>query len=161
NMAEGFDAADASLASARAIAEEWSGDLVGDTPQSRPEGGYPTLLAALMARLQARAVRLRLQTTVREVRWAAGAVEGTGGSAGQSFEVHARRALITLPLGVLQAEDGAPGAVRFTPALDGKRAALRQLASGAVVKLILRFASPFWEHIQGGRFRESSFFHGA
>src|SRR5262249_9141370 len=78
-----------------------------------------------------------------------------------SFEVHARRALITLPLGVLQAEDGAPGAVRFTPALDGKRAALRRLASGAVVKLVLRFASPFWEHIQGGRLREASLFHGA
>src|SRR5215470_969298 len=63
NMAEGFDAADTTRASARAIADEWTGDMVGDTPQSRPEGGYASLLAALTVRLQERAVRLRLQTT--------------------------------------------------------------------------------------------------
>jgi monoamine oxidase len=160
-MAEGFDAADTTRASARAIADEWTGDMVGDTPQSRPEGGYASLLAALTVRLQERAVRLRLQTAVREVRWSAGSVVLACVSAGQSLEVRATRAVITVPLGVLQAEAGAPGAVRFSPALDAKRDALRGLASGPVVKLVLRFASAFWEDVQGGRFRDASFFHGA
>ena len=35
-MAEGFDAADTTRASARAIASEWSGDTLGDTPHGRP-----------------------------------------------------------------------------------------------------------------------------
>lgn len=161
NMAEGFDAADTTRASARAIAEEWTGDMVGDAPQSRPEGGYATLLAALTVRLQEHAVRLRLQTSVREVRWSEGSVVLSCVSFGQRFEARAARAVITLPLGVLQAEDGAPGAVRFTPALDAKRDALRGLASGPVVKLVLRFASAFWEEVQAGRFRDASFFHGA
>ena len=160
-MAEGFDAADTARASARAIAGEWSGDMVGDTPQSRPEGGYASLLAALTTRLQALRARLRLQTTVREVRWTRGSVVIACTSAGELGEVRAGRAVITLPLGVLQAAGDSPGAVRFTPALDEKRAALAGLASGAVVKLVLRFASPFWEAVHGGRYRDASFFHGA
>jgi monoamine oxidase len=161
NMAEGFDAADTTRASARAIADEWSGDMVGNAPQSRPEGGYGSLLAALTVRLKAHAVRLRLQTTVREVRWTKGSVVLGCVSAGQSLEVRAARAVITVPLGVLQAEQGAPGALRFSPALDTKRDALRGLASGPVVKLVLRFDSAFWEDVQGGRFRDAAFFHGA
>jgi len=35
-MAEGFDAADTSRASARALAEEWTGDTIGTAPQARP-----------------------------------------------------------------------------------------------------------------------------
>jgi monoamine oxidase len=161
NMAEGFDAADTTRASARAIAEEWTGDMVGNAPQSRPEEGYASLLTALSVRLRERPVRLRLQTAVREVRWTEGSVVLGCVCAGEKFEVRAAGAVITVPLGVLQAEEGTPGAVRFSPALDAKRDALRGLASGPVTKLVLRFASAFWEEVQAGRFRDASFFHGA
>src|SRR5262245_24449208 len=46
-LAEGFDAADTARASARALAEEWTSDMLGDAPQSRPAGGYDTLLSYL------------------------------------------------------------------------------------------------------------------
>src|SRR4029079_11940533 len=39
----------------------------------------------------------------------------------------------------------APGAVRFTPELEDKRAALDQLVMGQAVKIGLRFRTPFWE----------------
>ena len=48
--------------------------------------------------------------------------------------------IVTLPLGVLQANT-----VAFHPALpDPKRAAISRLGVGAITKVILHFASPFW-----------------
>jgi len=158
-MAEGFDAADTSRASARAIAEEWTGGMIGNAPQSRPREGYESVLAALMARLSGERLRLQLQSTVGSLRWSQGSVEVCGEFCGEPFTVRAPRALMTLPLGVLQQPSSAPGAIRFEPALEMKRAALAGLASGPVIKLQLLFATAFWEEVRGGRYREAGFFH--
>jgi monoamine oxidase len=158
-MAEGFDAVDTSRASARAIVSEWSSDILGGGPQSRPEHGYESLLAALMAPLHSPRLRLQLQSTVHSVRWSRGTVEVAGECLGAPFQVHAPRAIVTLPVGVLQQPPNSAGAVQFTPALDAKRRALECLASGAVIKLQLRFATSFWETLEGGRYRDASFFH--
>jgi len=147
-MVEGFDAADPKLASARAIAEEWGGAEMGAS-QPRPGCGYGELLAWLAGSLDAR-VKLRLQAVVREVSWKRRAVQVRGAFLGKPFTVRAKQAVVTLPLGVLQA-----GSVRFQPALREKRGALRQLASGPVVKLALRFDDAFWEE----RHPDASFFH--
>ncbi|MBV9574756.1 MAG: FAD-dependent oxidoreductase, partial [Acidobacteriales bacterium] len=59
----------------------------------------------------------------------------------------APRALITLPLGVLQASSRKKGAVRFAPPLPAdKRVALRKLAMGRVVRVTLRFRERFWDN---------------
>ncbi|HSC94935.1 MAG TPA: NAD(P)/FAD-dependent oxidoreductase [Burkholderiales bacterium] len=78
---------------------------------------------------------------------------------GSDFLVTARRAIITLPLGVLKAPARAPGAVRFTPPLKEKRAALAGLASGSVAKAALLFRTAFWEQLDDARYRGVSFFH--
>lgn len=158
-MAQGFDAADTSRASARALVAEWTGDMLGSGPTSRPADGYESLLAALVAPLRAERLRLRLQSVVHTVRWSRGSVTVAGRFLGKPFEARGRRVIVSLPLGVLQQPAGATGAVRFTPALEAKRPALQGLASGPVVKLMLRFASPFWESLRGGRYRGASFFH--
>jgi monoamine oxidase len=160
-MAEGFDAADTSRASARAIAKEWTGDTVGCAPQARPREGYESLLTALIARLAGERLRLQLQATVQSVRWSRGSVEAAGEFCGAPFAWRAARALIALPLGVLQQPAPAAGAVRFTPALAAKRAALEGLASGPIIKLQLLFASSFWERLDEGRYRDAGFFHAA
>lgn len=147
-MVEGFDAADPKLASARAIAEEWGGAEMGAS-QPRPGCGYGELLAWLAGALDPR-VKLRLQAVVREVKWQRRAVEVRGAFLGRPFAVRAKQAVVTLPVGVLQA-----GSVRFHPALSEKSGALRKLASGPVVKLALRFDSAFWEE----RYPDVSFFH--
>lgn len=159
SMAEGFDAADTARASARAIVAEWSGDILGNTPQARPEGGYVTVLAALMAGLKSPALRLRLQATVQSIRWSRRSVAVSGECRGAAFTARATQAVIALPLGVLQQTPPAPGAVSFAPSLDPKQAALRGLASGPVIKLQLRFADSFWETIAGGRYRDVGFLH--
>ena len=159
-MAEGFDAADTRRASARAIVAEWtSGMLSDDAPQARPQGGYDALLATLAVSLQSTGLRLQLQTIVREVRWSQGSVEIEGTFIGRPFRASAPRAIITLPLGVLQQSPDTPGAVHFSPALEEKRPALQGLASGPAIKLMLRFASAFWEELDGGRYRNAAFFH--
>ena len=158
-MAEGFDAADTARASARALVEEWTSDVIGSSPQARPREGYDALLAALMARLQGERLRLLLEATVQSVHWARGSVEVAGEFCGAPFALRAARALITLPLGVLQQPPGAAGAVRFSPALATKDAALAGLASGSIIKLLLRFATSFWETPHVGRYRDAGFFH--
>ena len=158
-MAEGFDAADTSRASARAIAAEWTGEILGSAPQRRPREGYESLLMALMGRLHGDRLRLQLQSAVQSVRWSRGTVEVAGEFSGAPFALRAPRALITLPLGVLQQPASAAGAVHFTPALAPKSVALEGLASGPIIKLQLRFARSFWETLQDGRYRDAGFFH--
>ncbi|HEX9671961.1 MAG TPA: NAD(P)/FAD-dependent oxidoreductase [Burkholderiales bacterium] len=172
---QGYDAADPARVSARAIAEEWSAEAAGSPGHFRPRGGYGALLDWLAGSLNGSRVELRLRSIVRAVRWKRGAVEieGTVSKAkGPStllrtgrrqkeevFRVTARRAIVTLPLGVLKLPPRAPGAVRFTPALHVKRPALDRLESGAVIKAALLFRSAFWEEIAEGRYHGASFFH--
>lgn len=158
-MAEGFDAVDTARASARSIAAEWSSDILGSAPQSRPQYGYESLLASLMAPLHSARLRLQLQSTVRSVRWSRGSVEVEGESLGAPFVANGSHAIVTLPVGVLQQPANTPGAVLFTPSLEAKRHCLEGLASGPVIKLQLRFATSFWETLADGRYRDVSFFH--
>ncbi|OGA54516.1 MAG: hypothetical protein A3F74_05840 [Betaproteobacteria bacterium RIFCSPLOWO2_12_FULL_62_58] len=157
--AQGYEAADPARVSARAIAEQWAGEGADESGPSRPRGGYGALLASLAASLDGRSARLQLQTIVRTVRWQRGSVEVEGTSRGAPFRASASRAIITLPLGVLQARSAAPGAVRFIPALQEKERALKRLASGPAHKVALRFRSAFWETLDDARYQDISFFH--
>ena len=148
-MVEGFDAADPRRVSARSIIEEWGeGGSLGDS-QPRPEGGYGPLFDGLARSLVARGLQLRLQSIVQRIEWRRGSVVVRGRFLGGPFVVRARRAVITLPLGVLQSR-----AVRFSPSL-GKQAALGKLASGPVIRVALRFDRAFWEP----RAKGIAFFH--
>ena len=158
-LAQGFDAADTRRASARAIVEEWTGGAAMDAPQFRPLGGYGPLLAALAVELRGSRVALQLHTVVRHVQWQHGCVEIQGTWHGRGFTARAKRAIITLPLGVLQCPARAPGAVRFTPPLTAKRDALHHLAPGPVIKVLLRFRTAFWEELEHHRYRDGAFFH--
>jgi len=156
---EGFDAADPAQVSTHFVAREWGAGGMLDSPQFRPLGGYSSVLAALAGVLDRRHVRLQLQTRVREARWGPGSVEIDALFLDQPFTVQATCAIVTLPLGVLQAPEGTEGAVRFVPALDAKRSALDALISGPVLKLNLRFRSAFWDELEGGKFHDAAFFH--
>ena len=136
-MVEGFDAADPRRVSAMSIIEEWGAGSLGSS-QPRPQGGYGALLHWLGNAVVANGARLHLGTEVRRIRWKRhlAAVDG----------IRAPRVIVTLPLGVLQA-----GPLRFPQ----KRSALRKLASGPVVRVALRFDTPFWEK----RARGVAFFH--
>jgi len=154
----GFDAADPQLVSIHSIAEEWRRGGMLDSSQARPLGGYHTAVLALRSRLDKGRVRLKLQTVVTAVRWNDRTVEVDGLRLGQPFHATARKAIITVPIGVLKAPAGVPGAIRFVPALDTKQAALAQLLSGPVLKVVLHFNRPFWRELDGGHYADAAFF---
>jgi monoamine oxidase len=156
-MVEGFDAADPELASAQAIAAEWSGSSLEG--QYRPLGGYGLLLAALARSLDPAHSCLMLGCPVEHVEWGGRHVQLQVRAPGGVQQIRARRALITLPVSLLQSQPDSAPAVRFEPELTDKRAALAGLALGPVIKVVLQFRSAFWEQLQHGAFAEAGFLH--
>jgi monoamine oxidase len=158
-MVEGFDAADATRISAREVLDEWSGPTAADGRTFRPLSGYGAMLQGMRRALTPELATLRLSTVVESIEWRKGRVIVNAASLGERVRIEAARAIVTLPLGVLQTPADTAGRVRFEPPLPrAKDAALEQLASGPVVKLVLKFARPFWTELQRGRYRNAAFF---
>ncbi len=158
-LVQGFDAADPRRASVGAIAEEWSEGESGQTGQQfRPLGGYARLLRALRGTLDPARVHVRLATPAHVVRRdAAGVVVEATSADGTPLRLQASAAIVTVPVGVLHAHG-----LRFEPPLPARtRDALDMLVMGPVVKLALRFRTPFWERVEGERYRDGAFFHRA
>ena len=146
---EGFDAAETDQVSVRWLAqtEAASASIEGER-RFRLIDGYDRLLWWLRMGLRPERTTLLLNTVVQTIQWSRGQVEVSARSAlGTALEPFtARAAVITLPLGVLAAPPDAPGAIQFSPDVPGKRAAIRRLAMGHVVKVVLLFRAPFWEN---------------
>lgn len=110
-------------------------------------GGYQALLKVFTDELAAREVPVRLGTRVGEVRWKSGAVEVLATSPRGDETFTAPRALVTLPLAVLQRAllDHDHG-IRFSPRLPPEKlTALEKLAMGKVVRVALCFRRRVWE----------------
>jgi monoamine oxidase len=150
---EGFNAADASRISAVALrdAEKSSEEIDGDL-LFRVADGYDGVIRALVSQYE-----VRLNAVATDVRWSRGQVTITC-SSGETFS--SRRAIITLPLGVLQANAGETGAVRFDPEIPKHRDAANALVMGPVMKVVCQFREPFWESIDKGKLKNMSFMFG-
>ncbi|MCB2408898.1 flavin monoamine oxidase family protein [Hymenobacter lucidus] len=140
-FAEGYDAADARRASSFALRDEWSGGGAEDSP--RPAGGYGPLIHHLAQQVQAAGGVVQLSTIVQQIRWRRGRVELR---CDQNRRYSAAQVLLTVPLGVLQAEAGTPGHLAFEPELPAPRAAAAALGFGPVIKILLEFRTSFWQY---------------
>jgi monoamine oxidase len=148
-LVEGFDAAIVEDASIIGIAKEWRSG-VNDTSH-RPLHGYVPVMQHL-ARIAGE--RLLLQTEVTRIEWLPRSVTVQASYAGVPLRVNAKRAIVTLPIGVLQARSDL-----FAPALpSNKREAIAAIAMGPVIKVALEFRDAFWTKIEHGRYREAGFF---
>ena len=160
---EGFNASDATRVSAQSLAQQAEAtEAEGGDGTHRVLDGYNRLPRHLAAPLLRRPGALRLSTIVTDVRWGRAGVDvGTRAAlGGPPARVRARAALITLPLGVLQAPPSAAGAVRFVPALPpAKQSAIRRLAMGTVIKVVLRLRQPVGAGVFAPFGREMSFVH--
>jgi monoamine oxidase len=132
-----------------ALAEEGTGGGGGDV-RYQPLGGYDRVADVLRAEVDARGA-LRLNAAVHRITWSRGKVTVHARSrAGAALRpVHARAVLVTVPLGVLQAPEDAPGAIRFDPAPRATLDAARALGVAHVVKVVFRFRGFPWERLQG------------
>jgi monoamine oxidase len=164
---EGFDAADTELISAHALAKEQEGlgDL-DEEPQFRLRDGYGALVEYLRSRLEGPAVTIRLGQVVTDVNWRRGKVDVVCKTHSGMRKYRAPRVIVTLPVGIVQLEPRAKGAVRFMPDLPQKRQAALKLGSGPVVKVICKFKEPFWESastVKSARsakeLKDAGFFH--
>lgn len=158
-LVEGFDAADATRVSTLDILAEWTGQAAADAPTLRPVNGYSVLLAALLGAANQNRVRVLLNTVVRAVRWQRGRVDIEALQSGRVIRARASRAIVTLPLGVLQSGPEHAGTVLFDPPLTSKQRSLDGLAMGPVLKVLLQFQSRFWETLDEGKYRRAAFFH--
>ena len=153
---EGFEAADPTLASARAIADEIHSGV--DSASSRPVESYAPLFASIFERCVRAGADIRFDAAVERIVWNANGVSIDVRTAGGPSTVRARCAIVTVPIGVLRQS---PGAARlaFEPPLPAeKRAAIHGLEMGHAVRVALAFKTPFWERLEGGRYRDAAFF---
>lgn len=134
---EGFNAADATLISARSLGiQQAAEDSIDGSRLAHLREGYDRLPAFLADRLLAAGGTLILNRGVHAIHWATGRV-ALQTSAG---EFTAARAVLTLPLGVLQS-----GSVRIVPELPSVLAAASLMRMGAVCRFTLVFREPFWQ----------------
>ena len=131
---EGYDAADPDLISARALVRQHRAEAVLRNDRTfRLPLGYDAVAHWLRDSLPPDA--LKLQSEVSVIHWQPNHVEVTSSTGRYT----AQRAVLTLPLGVLQR-----GGVLFDPPLPDKQRAVRALHMGPVIKVVLRFDDAFW-----------------
>jgi len=143
----GFNAADPGLVSALWLVNSRRADeqIEGDRA-FHIAGGYQSLVDIFLRELKDLNVGIRLNTIVTNIKWNSGSVEIFANGPQPETSFFASRALITLPLGVLQAI----GFVRFEPELPPeKQIALGKLAMGKVVRVSLCFRERFWQDLHG------------
>jgi monoamine oxidase len=143
---EGFHAARPELVSVRALAQidEAQRQIEGHRT-FRFERGYGALLEWLRADAGAGLVRTHFRTMVESVRWRRLHVEIAARAFGRPLRLYAPRAIVTVPLGVLQARPGECGAIQFTPEPAQLRAARQWIAMGHAARITLRFRRAFWK----------------
>jgi monoamine oxidase len=162
---EGFHAADADRMSTLALYQAENVDE--DERSFRMVRGYDSMIEHLRAGLDPGRCIIHLNTVAGEVEWGQHevAVHAQSSLGHAAAPYTARCAIITLPLGVLHAEAGSPGAITFTPELPKQRKAISRLAMGYAARVVLLFHERFWEGIRSGRgktardFNDLSFMH--
>lgn len=146
----GFNAADPAQVSVHWLFRQMKAEekIEGDRA-FRPQGGYLSLLDLLQKRATKAGVRVRTNTVVQRIVWRAGSVSIDAVWGKQSVSLRASRVLVTVPLGVLQARPGEPGAIEFSPALPQEKLdSISGMEMGKVMRVVLHFKERFWDRIQ-------------
>lgn len=145
---QGFNGADVELISAHFVAPaegETASESVGRT--GRVAQGYDRVAHWLARDLEG---KIRLRATVREISWRSGQAELLVDSdSGETSRLEARAAVITVPLGVLQAPPGELGAIRILPDPGRIRKAIDLLVMGSVIHLTIWFDEFPWSGAHG------------
>ena len=138
---EGFNAADhRRIGVASLVHQQTAEDAIEADRIFHLRAGYDALPGYVSRQVQAAGATLLLDRRVRRIIWRAGHVCLSGVDAqGSEFEVRGTRAVITLPLGVLQA-----GSVAFDPPPSHVLAGARRMAMGSVIRVPLIFRTRFW-----------------
>jgi monoamine oxidase len=131
-MVEGYDAAEPERASILALREEWMDG--GHHAQARIDGGYGALIEFLTAECRRHGVTICLGAVVSaiEEEGAAIVVRCADGDVQRCDRV-----ILTVPLPLLQE-------IALPPRAREKAAVAADIGFGNVIKILLRFARPWW-----------------
>jgi monoamine oxidase len=144
----GFDAADPQTVSVHwlALTERAALHNQGDR-QFFVLDGYDRLMAALLNQGDAAHLKLRLNSIVKQLSWVPRRVslELVSAQGVTLPPITATRAIVTVPLGVLQAAAEAPGSIRFDPVPSGLQEALTGTAMGHAAHVVLHLQDRFWD----------------
>jgi monoamine oxidase len=114
----------------------------------RARGGYQPFLEILQQRVAQAGVSVHTNTVVRRVAWRPGSVSIDAVCGERAVSLHASRVLVTVPLGVLQAQPGERGAIEFSPALPQEKLdSIAGMEMGKVLRVVLHFRERFWDRI--------------
>jgi monoamine oxidase len=143
---EGFNAADRNRVSVRALVrQQLAEDAIEGDRLFHVTQGYDAIPEYLARQFTSLAGTLLLGRPVRTVRWTRDSVLFEGRDArGLDFSLRARRAVITLPLGVLQA-----GTVRFDPDPPQLARETGRMAMGDACRMTLLFRAAIWPQAMG------------
>lgn len=144
SFVEGFEAAPMAAISARSLA----GEAMDEEEQFVVPDGYDRPVAFLASECRRRGVQIHSGNAVEAVEWGRGRIraEAIELATGIRRTVQARAAIVTLPLGVLQARAGR-GAVSFHPSLGAKQAVIAKMGRGTAARLVFRFPKTQWRRI--------------
>jgi len=142
---EGFNAADSSLIGIAALAQQQRAeDQIDSERLFHVRRGYDALPRFLAQEFESAGGTMMFGHVAQRVDWQRGAVAVSGTlDSGHAFSVNAARALISVPLGVLQA-----GALEFSPMPGDILAQAGRLKMGPVLRQTLVFRSRFWSTLR-------------
>jgi monoamine oxidase len=145
----GFNAADPAQVSVHWLVRQMRAEEKIEGHRAfRARGGYRPLVELLQQRAGKEGVSVRTNTVVRRVAWRPGSVSIEAVCNKQSVSLHSTRVLVTVPLGVLQARPGEPGAIEFSPALPPEKFdSISGMEMGKVLRVVLHFRDRFWDRI--------------
>jgi monoamine oxidase len=140
-LVEGFYASHLERISIASVASDVGGE---EMQQMRVAGGYGQLAEWLLARILRNHGSVHCGHVVDAIDWSSNVQIAYTGPSGTRGMLVADRAIVALPLAVLQ-----QGAVRFHPMLGDHERAMRQLEMGHVVKVVACFTNRVWpEHLR-------------
>jgi monoamine oxidase len=149
SFVEGYDAADATKASAFGLREEWSNEK--SLESFRPRKGYGNLISFLLQECKKQKTVFHLQHVIKEIHWRKNFVEIVTAT-GNRFA--GKKILITIPPAVLQTKS-----VLFSPPLPlSHQQAINRIETGGVIKFLIEFHQPFWERSKDFRMMSNLFF---
>ena len=137
---EGFNAADQGrIGVAALVRQQAAEDLIEADRIFHINRGYDQLPQFLAAQVERHGGLILLDRPVRRIDWRHGAASAEVHESGRSRRYQARRIIVTLPLGVLQAR-----AVAFAPPIDAIQGPADDMAMGEALRLTLLFHRRFW-----------------
>ena len=139
SFVEGFNAADARRIGIASLSRQQEAEEEIDGGRAwHAVDGYDLVPAYLARRAEENGAHIELQSPVSSITWSRGHAEARSNSPEPQIW-RARKAIITVPLGVLQARS-----IQILPEPTGVLSAADTMASGAVQRIVLVFRSRFW-----------------